>query len=266
MNRNFVWAALAGVVLIGSRPTHAADALPSPESILDRYVEVTGGRQAYERLKSEIATGTMEYSAQGIKGTITRYEASDPDRYYAVLDIPGVGKIEMGVSGGVAWENSALLGPRVKSGEEKAQAVREATMNATLKWRTLFPKVETAGMETLQGEPCYKVVMTPAEGKPEVMYFQKKSGLAVKTTTVAVSQMGEIPVEVTVTNYKDFGGVLAPAKVTNKAAGQEFTISIEKVQVNPDLPADRFALPAEVRALIEKGNEKVAGKGAGAAK
>jgi hypothetical protein len=265
MNRRVTVTLLGAALLIASRPASAADALPSPESILDRYVEVTGGKQAYERRKTELATGTMEYPAQGIKGTITRYEA-EPDRYYAVLDIPGVGNIEMGVSGGVAWENSAILGPRVKSGEEKAQAVREATMNATLKWRTLFPKVETVGVETLEGEPCYKVVMTPAEGKPEVTYFQKKSGLAVKTTTVAVSQMGEVPVEVTVKNYKDFGGVLAPAKVTNKAAGQEFTITIEKVQVNPELAADRFALPAEIRALLEKANQTGADHAVGAAK
>jgi hypothetical protein len=265
MNRNLVPAVLAGVLLLGSRPAPAADALPSPESILDRYVEVTGGKAAYERRKTEISTGTMEYPAQGVKGTLTRYEA-DPDRYYAVLDIPGIGKIEMGVAGGVAWENSAILGPRVKTGDEKAQAVRDATMNATLKWRTLFPKVETAGVETLDGEECYKVVMTPAEGKPEVMYFQKKSGLAVKTTTVAVSQMGEVPVEVTVKNYKEFGGVLTPSKVANKAAGQEFTITIEKVQVNPELPPDRFALPAEIRALLDKGNQKEAAKGAGTAK
>jgi hypothetical protein len=163
------------------------------------------------------------------------------------------------------------MGPRVKSGEEKMQAVREATMNSTLRWRALFPKVETAGIETLDGEECYRVILTPAEGKPEVMYFQKKSGLAVKTTTVAVSQMGEIPVEVTVAGYKDFGGVLAPSKVTQKAAGQEFTITMEKVQVNAELPPDRFALPPEVRTLLEKENkasDKAAGaaNGAGAAK
>lgn len=263
--------ALAGITILTAwRPAAAADVLPSPESILDRYVQVTGGKQAYERRKSEIATGTLEYAAQGVKGTITRYEA-EPDNYYAALDIPGIGKIEMGVTGGVAWENSAIMGPRVKSGEEKMQAVREATMNSTLRWRTLFPKVETAGIETLDGEECYRVILTPAEGKPEVMYFQKKSGLAVKTTTVAVSQMGEIPVEVTVAGYKDFGGVLAPSKVTQKAAGQEFTITMEKVQVNAELPPDRFALPPEVRTLLEKENkasDKAAGaaNGAGAAK
>jgi hypothetical protein len=258
--------ALAGITILAAwRPARAADVLPSPESILDRYVQVTGGKQAYERRKNEIANGTLEYAAQGVKGTITRYEA-EPDSYYAVLDIPGIGKMEMGVSGGVAWENSALMGPRVKTGEEKMQAVREATMNSTVRWRALFPKVETAGIETLDGEECYKVVLTPAEGKPEVMYFQKKSGLAVKTTTVAVSQMGEIPVEMTMSGYKDFGGVLAPSKLSQKAAGQEFTITMEKVQVNAELPPDRFALPAEIRTLLEKENQKASGKAAGSEK
>lgn len=258
MNRRFLLIAMAGGLLPGALSlAFAADPLPSPESILDRFVEVTGGKQMYEKRKSEIASGTLEYPAQGIKGTITRYE-SEPDNYYASIDISGIGKIEMGVTGGVAWESSAFLGSRIKNGEEKQQAIREATINATLNWRKLYPKVETAGVETLDGQECYKVVQTPAEGKPEVTYFQKKSGLAMKTTTVAVSPAGEIPVEVVVSEYKNFGGVLAPAKATQKAAGQEFTITWDKVQVNAEIPAERFTMPAEVRALIEK--SKAAGK------
>lgn len=252
MNRRILLLVVAAALAPGALPiASAADPLPSPESILDRYVEVTGGKQAYEKRKTEIASGTLEYPAQGVKGTITRYE-SEPDNYYATLEIAGIGKIEMGVTGGVAWENSAIMGPRIKSGEEKNQALREATINATLNWRKLFPKVETAGVETIDGQECYKVVLTPSEGKPEIMYFQKKSGLGVKTTTVAVSPMGEIPVEVMVSDYKNFGGVLSPAKVTQKAAGQEFTITIEKVQVNAEIPPERFAMPGEIRALVDK--------------
>ena len=263
MTRRFWTASLAGALSVGAwsafapvfAPAFADDPLPSAESILDRYVQVTGGKQAYENRKSEIATGTLEYAAQGVKGTITRYEA-EPDKYFAVLDIPGIGKIEMGVTGGVAWENSAILGPRIKDGEEKRQAIREATMNATLNWRKLFPKVENVGIETVDGQECYKVVQTPAEGNPETTYFQKKSGLAVKTTIVAASQMGDVPVEVMVANYKNFGGVLAPAKVTQKAASQEFTITLDKVEVNVDIPVNRFALPPEVRALVDKSANK----------
>mgnify|MGYP003352652075 CR=1 FL=1 len=107
-------------------------------------------------------------------------------------------------------------------------------------------------VESIDGEDCYKVLLTPREGKPETMYFQKKSGLAVKSTTVAASQMGDVPVEVIVANYKDFGGIKVPAKTVQKAAGQEFSITIENVEYDAKAPASAFALPADVKALADK--------------
>jgi hypothetical protein len=249
MTRRCVFALLVGGITAGF--ALAADDLPKPETILDRYIEVTGGKAAYQKRKTETATGAIEVGALGLKGTLTRYQA-DPDKSYTAMDITGAGKIEAGTANGLAWEMSAILGPRVKSGEEKAQALREGAFNGALNWRKLYPKVETVGVETLEGEECYKVVLTPAEGKPETRYFQKKSGFAVKMTTVAVSQMGEIPVEVTMSDYKDFGGILIPAKVIQKAAGQEYTITVQTVKVNEEIPASRFEPPAEVKAKLDK--------------
>ena len=109
-----------------------------------------------------------------------------------------------------------------------------------------------AGEEAIQGEPCYKVVVTPKEGKPETMYFEKKSGLMRKTSLVAVSQLGDIPAESISTEYRRFEDILAPSKVTEKVAGQEFTITVDTVQANQEIPAERFALPDEVKALLAK--------------
>jgi len=243
------------VLLACAESAFAADPLPSAESVLDRYVQVTGGRQAYEKRKAEIAHGTVEFSALGIKGSMTRY-AAEPDKYYYTVDIEGLGKMETGVNGPIAWENTALLGPRLKSGVERAEAIREGNLNSTLNWRKLYPKVETTGIETIDGEECYKVVMTPVEGQPLIGFYQKKSGLQVKLTTVASSQMGDIPVELIASGYKDFGGILEPARVTQKAGPAEFTIILESVEVNPVIPAEKFALPAEVRKLADKAEAK----------
>jgi len=238
-------------LLAGGSAFGADDALPKAETILERFIEVTGGRAAYQKRKTEVATGTLDFPAQGLKGTLTRY-AADPDKSYSALDIDGVGKIEMGSAGGVAWEKSAILGPGVKSGDEKAQALREATFNSQLFWRKIFPKTETIGVETVDGEECYKVLLTPTQGKPETSYYQKKSGLEVKTTTVAVNQMGEVPVEVVLSDYKNFDGVLVPTKVIQKAAGQEFTLTIQSMKTNGEIPAERFEPPAEIKALLNK--------------
>jgi hypothetical protein len=234
------WTALCG-----------QDAMPSAEAVLDRFTEVTGGKEAYAKRKTEIMTARMDFAAAGLAGKITRY-AAEPDQYYSTMELPGIGAVEMGVNGGVAWEKSAILGPRIKTGAERAEAIREATLNSTANWRKLYPKVKIDGTETVDGEECYKVVMQPTEGNPITTYFQKKSGLAVKMTTVATSQMGDVPVTIIVADYKNFGGVLAPAKTTQKAAGQEFTITVEKVEVNASIPASRFALPDDIQALAAK--------------
>ncbi|HEY2845053.1 MAG TPA: hypothetical protein VGJ09_15430 [Bryobacteraceae bacterium] len=255
MNRRVLGRVLIVALAASAAAAFAADPLPSAESVLDRYVQVTGGKQAYAKRKTEIAHGTLEYTSLGIKGSITRY-AAEPDKYYAALEIEGLGKVEMGVSGSVAWENSALLGPRVKTGVERAEAIREGTMNSTANWRKMYSKVENQGIETIDGEECFKVVMTPAEGQPMVGYYQKKSGLQVKMTTVASTQMGDIPVELIASDYKDFGGILEPAKVTQKTGPQEFTITLDSVEANPSIPPAQFELPPDVRKLVSKPEAK----------
>jgi hypothetical protein len=255
MNRRFAVLMLAGLILsggVGFTALAADDALPKAETILDRYIEVTGGKAAYEKRKTEVAKGMLEMAAQGVKAAVTRYSAA-PDKSYSLLEIEGAGKIESGAGNGIAWDNSAMMGPHLKSGEEKAQALREAMFNAQLEWRKVYSKVETAGVETIDGEECYKVVLTPAEsGKPETQFFQKKSGLAVKMTMTLVNQMGEVPAEVLISDYKEFGGVLIPTKQVNKAAGQEFTTTIQSVSVNEEIPPERFDPPAEIKALLNK--------------
>jgi hypothetical protein len=251
MNRRVILVLLAGA----ATTSFAADALPSAESILDRYIQVTGGKEAYEKRKTEVFHGVLDYTALGLKGTITRY-AAEPDKYYATLEVEGLGKIEMGVNGQIAWENSALLGPRVKTGVERAEAIREGNLNSTVNWRKLYPKVQTIGIENIEGEDCYKVSMTPTEGQPLIGYYQKKSGLQVKLTTISSTQMGDVPVDLIASDYKNFGGVLEPARTVQKAGPQEFSIVLQRVEVNPVIPPETFAIPAEVRKLLDKADGK----------
>lgn len=228
-----------------------AQGLPPAGSLLDRFIEVTGGQAAYDARKSEIAHGTVELAAMGLKGKVTRYAGAN-DSYRLVMELPGIGTMETGVKDGVVWERSELLGPRIKSGTERAEALREAKLNANARWRELYPKVETTGEEVVDGEECYKVLMTPEEGPAETLYLSKRTGLAKKMTAVASTQMGDIPAEILFQEYKDLGGILTPSKVTEKAAGQEITITIDAVEVNPQIPASRFDLPADVAALAAK--------------
>ncbi len=242
---------LGFALLAASLPLLGADALPSAQTVLDHWIDATGGRAAWEARHNLVEHATLDFAKAGLKGTLTIYEAA-PDKYLGVTELPSLGKIASGSNGVVAWENTALQGPRIKSGAERADALRDGAFNPALNWQKLYVKGETAGVETTEGHECYKVVLTPQEGKPLVEFYDKTSGLLVKTVTTVNSQLGEINAEILYSDYQKDGGVLSPHHMVNRAVSQEFVIQIQSVEINADLPKDRFDLPPEVQAVLDK--------------
>ena len=242
------------VVLVAAAiaPAFAQDQLPSGETIVDKYIEVTGGKAAYQKIRSEVITGSMVFGAMGIKGTLTIYHA-EPALIVSEINIEGIGKIQEGSDGTVAWALSAMQGARLKDGAEKAEAVREATMHADVNWRDYFTKAETIGVESVDGKACYKVVLTPKEGSPETRFYDKDTNLLLRTTRKVKSPMGEIEVESTAADYRKDGDILLPHRMTQKAAGQEFVMTIDSVQHNVTIPKEKFEIPDEIKALMAKG-------------
>lgn len=244
--------ALLAASLLGSGLVFGApETLPSADAVISRFVTVTGGKAAWEARHSQIEHATIEFAKLGVKGSITIYEAT-PDKYLALTELPAIGKMATGSDGQVAWENSAIQGPRIKQGAERAEALRDGTFNAPLNWKKMYVKGETAGLETVEGHDCYKVVLTPQEGQPMTEYYDKTSGLMVKTVATISSQFGDVNAEVVYDDYRKDGDLLSPHRLVNRAAQQEFVVQIESVEINPELPKDRFDLPPEVKALLNK--------------
>ncbi len=231
-----------------------AQGLPPAETVLNRFLEVTGGRAALEKRHNQVQHGTIEIPAAGLKGNLTTWEA-EPNQTRVSAELPGIGKIESGTTGDVAWENNPLQGPRVKDGVEKTDALRDATFNASLFWKKLYSKAETTGSETVEGHDCYKVVLTPSQGNPTTEYFDKKSGLLIKTAVTRTTSMGEIAADTFYDDYRKDGDMLSPHKMTQHAAGQELIMTVDKTEFNVDLPKDTFDLPPEIQALVNKSGQ-----------
>jgi hypothetical protein len=102
------------------------------------------------------------------------------------------------------------------------------------------------------------VVLTPKEGNPTAEYFDKKSGLLVKTSATRTTSMGQITAEIVYEDYRKDGDLLSPHKLIQRAAGQEFQILVQSAEFNVDLPKDAFDLPPEVQALLKKSDQAAA--------
>jgi len=225
--------------------------LPGAESILDRYIEVTGGKAAYAQLHNTLSQGTFYVSGTGLRGTFKAYEA-EPNKTLSILEIEGAEKIEEGTLGDVAWDRSSRQGPRIKKGEERDIALREATFNSRLYWRKLYKKAECSGIEAVGERKCYKVALTPSGGQQISHCYDVESGLLVSSVIMINSPAGMIASENFYSDYREFNGVQFPHKLTHRVGSEETVVVLDSVRCNVDIAWYRFELPAEVKALLAK--------------
>ncbi len=249
MRRSFALTAIALLITL-DRPARPARAqappdLPKAETVLDQYVEATGGKAAYEKIKNRTASGTIEIAGAGIKGTIKMKQAA-PNQMIVVTDLGPLGQTTQATDGKSAWMLSPLLGDRLLEGEEKEAFVFSALFHRDVHWKEAYQKVECTGIEDVDGKPAYKVVVTPKVGKPITQFYDKASHLQVKELATQKSPMGEIAVEVYPGDYKKVDGILMPYSVTQKVLGQPVEIKMTEVKQNVNLPADTFKRPASL--------------------
>jgi zinc protease len=258
MRRPFALTAIAFLIIPGppappARAQKPAD-LPTAETVLDQYVEATGGKATHEKIKNRTTTGTIEIPGANIKGTIKVTEAA-PNQILFVTELGPIGKTTQGTDGKSAWILSPLVGDRLLEGEEKDAFLLSAEFHRDVRWKEVYQKAECTGIEDVDGKPAYKVVVTPKTGKPITQFFDKTSHLEVKRVTTQKGPMGEIEVEIYPGDYRKVDGLLMPFSVTQKVAGQEIQMKLTEVKQNVDLPADTFKRPASLD-QAEKKQEK----------
>ena len=224
--------------------------MPKAEQILDRYVEAIGGLAALEKINNRVSKGTIAIAAAGIQLSVTVYQAR-PAKAYSVIESAVTGKIESGTDGAVAWQMSATSGPQLMEGKEKAFQLHMNVFDRLVYWRKVFKQVETTGIEDVAGRPCYKIIANPPDLAPQTLYFDKESCLLVRVSLTTETQAGTIPVETTLSDYKSVDGILLAHKTVIKSIGPQRIATIEKYEQNVSMPADRFALPAEIKNLIK---------------
>ncbi len=231
-------------------PTDEVAAVLTAEQILEKSLEAHGGKDAHAKLHNSVSKGTFGIPAMGLTGTLTSYHA-EPRSLRTEIELAGMGQILSGGNGETYYETSLMQGTSIKEGEERAAAVRDATFNPALNWREMYPDVALAGIDTLDGTVCYRLLLTPVEGSPVTAYYDLETWLPFKTQAEVTTQMGKISVEIYLSDYREVAGVLAAHNVRMILMGmQEMVMQIETIEFNVELPEDIFALPDEVQALL----------------
>ncbi len=241
----------------GEAPAAAPPEPPPPppelteeQKIVARYVEALGGEDAIREHTSMTIKGQFEMPAMGMAGELTQY-AMAPDRSLSRISLPGFGEIVQAADGDLAWAEDAMQGPRVMDGAMLADAKREARFYADLEYDVTYPEQTAAGETEWNGQTAHQLDLVDVDGNESSHYFAADTGLLIGVEATQTNEMGTMEMTVTMSDYKEFGGILLPTStlVSMPGMGMEFTTTFESVTFD-DVDPSVFEPSDAIKALL----------------
>ena len=228
----------------------ARTGLPAPREIINRFIKAFGGRDALVKHTSMHSTGNFEIASMGMRGQMESFSAK-PNRALIKVSFPGIGEMRQGFDGEVGWAIDPASGPTVLEGKQLAERRQDSDFQNMLHDPAKFSAMETVERVPFEGKDAYKVKLTRTSGEVYHEFFDVESGLLVGSIVARETAMGRIEATSVMSDYKRFGDILLPTRITQKGAVGEIVITINSVefdQVDPSI----FELPAEIKALAGK--------------
>lgn len=228
-------------------PVAQAAPLPSAEEILARYRAAIGGEEAIRKHSFRSVKGTFEIPAQGIKGNLSVVAAA-PNSILFVVTLPGLGELQRGYDGKLAWSIDPAIGPRLLEGRELDEFRHSADFYDELHDPAKFKSITVVGRTQFEGQDVYEVKLVRDSGFEYTEFFSVESGLMVGGKLNASSHMGQTPMTSVITEYKPFDGLLLPTVTRQRTMGLEQVITVGSVSFDAVDPKT-FELPPVIAAL-----------------
>src|SRR6185369_3475043 len=177
-SRSFYCRILQGplLCLVLLSAARAAENPPTVDSILDKFIEASGGRAAMEKIKSRVIRGDLD-----IMGSTSDWvmEAKAPNKQFSGFTHSTLGTVTDGFDGTVAWSKTES-GVRLKEGEELAKTKRDAEFYRFLNVKKLYPDFKSEGNEKVDGEEVNVLHSKPTGCSMERLSFRTKSTLLIR--------------------------------------------------------------------------------------
>lgn len=243
---------------------------PTPDQILDKYIQAVGGAQRLAGLTSFVAKGTsVGFGGFGGGGQVQIF-AKAPNQRTTLIefkDAPGRGDSIRTYNGTAGWIKTplAVLKEYQLSGGDLDGAGLDAQLSfpgmikQTLKnWRVSLPtsiedlpgpssqtsqqpelELSSHDVQVLQGDGPKGLVAT--------LYFDTKSGLLLRELRYSRSPIGRVPTQIDYSDYRDVNGIKIPFRLTFAWLDGRDSIEIKDVQVNVPIPETKFGTPEQVK-------------------
>ncbi|MGH1386475.1 M16 family metallopeptidase [Kordia sp.] len=206
------------------------------QTVIDNYINAIGGKDKLMTVSTLVQE--MGASFQGMDMSMVMKQ-KNPNMLSVDVSIAGMGSVNKQVFDG---ETGYMAGQGQK-------ADMPAEMLADMKSRKgLFAelyydssKLTLKGIESVDGKDAYAVVIEKATGEKTTNFYDVKTGLKVKETSMVKGQGGqEVPQDRFFSDYTEVDGIKIPHGMVVPAGGQKIEFSVISVKVNAPLTKADF--------------------------
>ena len=248
-----------------------APGAPSAESLLDRYIQASGGAQRLAGLSSFAGRGTsVGFGGFGGGGDV-EIVAKAPDKRATIIvfkEDPGRGDQIRTYDGRVGWVRTPLnvLGEFQLSGGDLDGARFDAQLS--------FPGQIKQILTNLRAGPPTSITDLPApssqaslqqdvtlgqthvvdvvqgagpRGLLVTLYFDRQSGLLLRELRYGNSPIGRVPTQIDSTDYRDVDGIKFPFRITYAWLGGRDSIVLNEIKTNVPVDEAKFSKPAPLK-------------------
>jgi hypothetical protein len=242
---------LTGFVACLGAPVRA-DGGGDASAVVDKAIKALGGA---EKL------GAIKAATWKTKGTITI--GGDDNKFNGEATIQGHDHFRNDFKG--EFMGMPIMGSTVLAGDkgwrkfndmvseldkdaianEKRNVYLQMAPMVVLPLKSSHFKLEATGEDKVDGKAAVVLKVTGPDGKDFKIFFDKESGLPVKTAAMVVGFQGdEATQETTYGNYKDFDGIKKATKIDTKRGGDKFlSLEMTEFKVLSDVDPKTFAEP-----------------------
>jgi hypothetical protein len=216
---------------------------PKVGEILDRYEKAIGGRDAWEKLTSQVMMGTIEVPSANLSGTVMVHEKA-PNKFMTAVVINGA-VFQQGFDGIQGWTDDPKNGLREQTGPELAESKRGADFLHAFKMRRVYTSMVVTGVEKIGDRDTWVIEAgVPEGGDPTKMYFDAKTGLLLRVISRNHDADGVSESRDEFDDYRDVDGVKVPFIWRQANGDTTYVLTFSEVHHNVDLSDSEFAKPA----------------------
>lgn len=222
------WTA-ASLLLLGPALARA-ESKGDARAVVDRAIKALGGKENLSKYKAFHFKGKGVFSGMGQPFPFTgEWWLEAPERWKAQYSMDFSGTPTTRVE--VVTRDKGWASMNDQSEEMTADQLKETherlygdSVVGLVALTTGDCQLSMAGESQVNGKPAVGIKVTSKGHRDFTLYFDKETGLPVKSATRAKNMTGdeEVKQETFYSDYKDFSGIKRPTKVVVKQEGKDF--------------------------------------------